>query len=281
LLAAGCGSGSSSTSPSPIVPPPGPAILVGAADIAVCGSPATAGTAALLDGIDGTVFTAGDNVYERGTVAEYNRCYEPTWGRHKRRTRPAPGNHDYAGGTLADYSTYFGEQAGPPGLGYYSFTVGSWHVVSLNSNMPAGQGSAQYEWLRTDLEENPAPCTAAIWHHPMFSSGRNGPQAVMRDEWRLLQQSGAELVLNGHDHLYERFARLDGQGRPDPATGMREFIVGTGGAPLYEFHTTSAGSERQYIGWGVLKLTLEPTAYAWEFKSIHGATIDAGTDTCR
>lgn len=240
-----------------------------------------ASTASLLDTIPGTVFTAGDNVYDRGTSEEFNLCYDPTWGRHKLRTYPSPGNHDYVTAGAVPYFLYFGEQAGPMGRGYYSFTVGEWHIVSLNSNVPAGPGSPQYEWLRNDLQEHRATCTAAIWHHPMFSSGRNGPQAVMRDIWRLLLESGAEFVINGHDHLYERFARLDAAGRPNAAGGMREFIAGTGGANLYEFHQIAAGSEARIVQWGVLKLTLNPNNYQWEFLSVRGGVADEGQDLCR
>jgi hypothetical protein len=277
-LAAACGGGPAR--PSPFVPVTSN-VLVGAGDIAVCGSQGTVGTAALLDTIAGTVFTAGDNVYERGTADEFARCYEPTWGRHKSRTRPAPGNHDYGTGSAAAYFAYFGDQAGTPGLGYYSFSIGDWHILSLNSNIPAGQGSPQYEWLRADLQDNRAACTAAIWHHPVFSSGRNGPQSVMRDTWRLLQESGAEFVVNGHDHLYERFARLDALGRPNAGGGLREFIAGTGGGPLYEFHGVSAGSEARLVTWGVLKFTLEPNGYEWQFLSLQGGVVDSGRDICR
>jgi hypothetical protein len=220
-------------------------------------------------------------VYDRGTTEEYERCYGPTWGRHKLRTRPAPGNHDYLTAGGLPYFMYFGEQAGAPGQGYYSFSVGEWHVVSLNSNIPAGVGSPQYEWLRTDLQENRVACTAAIWHHPVVSSGRNGSQAVMRDIWRLLVDSGAELVVNGHDHLYERFARLDAAGRPNASAGMREFIAGTGGGPMYEFRTIMPGSEARIVAWGVLKLTLTSGAYEWAFVPVQGGAADEGRDICR
>ncbi len=279
ILASGCGGSPSGPSPPPVMPTT--PVLVGAGDIAMCEGGGNAATAALLDTIPGTVFTAGDNVYDRGTLDEFTRCYEPTWGRHKLRTYPSPGNHDYVQPGAGPYFTYFGEQAGPPGLGYYSFTVGEWHIVSLNSNVPAGAGSPQYEWLRNDLQQNRVACTAAIWHHPMFSSGRNGPQTVMRDIWRLLLDSGADLVINGHDHLYERFARLDATGRPNASAGMREFIAGTGGAPLYEFHGVSAGSEARIVQWGVLKFTLNPGSYQWEFLSVLGGVADQGQDSCR
>src|SRR5687767_13200948 len=150
-------------------PPPSPIshVLVGAGDIAVCGSAGTEQTANMLDSIQGTVFTAGDNAYFQGSANDFRNCYEPTWGRHKARTRPSPGNHEYESPGAAPYFTYFGPNAGPPGLGYYSFEAGAWHVVSLNSNVPAGQGSAQYEWLNEDLTVRNARCVAAIWHHPL------------------------------------------------------------------------------------------------------------------
>ena len=217
------------TPPPP--PPPRAGSLVGAADIAVCGSTATEGTATLLDSIEGTVFTAGDNAYFQGTALQYERCYDSTWGRHKDRTRPAPGNHEYESPGAAPYFNYFGERAGPPGRGYYSFTVGSWHVVSLNSNVLATDGSPQMQWLRDDLAGTTARCVAAIWHHPLFSSGQNGPILTMRDAWRILRELGADVVISGHDHIYERFGRMDETGRPTPG-GLRQFTVGTGGAEL-------------------------------------------------
>jgi 3',5'-cyclic AMP phosphodiesterase CpdA len=280
-LTCACG-GSGITGPPPPPPPPGSHVLVGAGDIAVCGSPGAEQTAAMLDRIDGTVFTAGDNAYFQGTTDDFRNCYDPTWGRHKTRTRPAPGNHDYETAHAAPYFTYFGASAGPPGLGYYSFEAGPWHVVSMNSNVPAGQGSAQYEWLVEDLSQRNARCLAAIWHHPMFSSGTtSGPSFHMRDAWRLLEQYNAELVISGHEHLYERFAPLDFSGRPSPA-GLRQFVVGTGGAPLYAFVAPpTPGSEVRISSWGLLKLTLNADHYAWEFLAVGGAVRDAGTAPCR
>ena len=255
-------------------------MLVGAGDIAVCGAAATEATASLLDGIPGTVFTAGDNAYHSGTLEEFLRCYHPTWGRHKARTRPSPGNHEYVSGG-SGYFAYFGENAGPPGLGYYSFQLGSWRVISLNSNVPAGEGSPQLAWLRQELADNPARCTAAIWHHPVFSSGPNGPQAVMRDAWRILFLAGADVVLAGHEHLYERFTTLDAEGRSTSA-GIRQFIVGTGGAPLYQVARPSPGSEARASVHGVLKLTLDDGSYEWDFVAApREAFRDSGRGDCR
>jgi calcineurin-like phosphoesterase family protein len=273
-----CGNGV--TGPPPPPPPLGAYVLVGAGDIAVCGSAGTEATAAMLDQIDGTVFTAGDNAYFQGSANDYRNCYDPTWGRHKQRTRPAPGNHEYESSGAGPYFAYFGTQAGPSGFGYYSFDVGPWHVVSLNSNVPAMQGSPQYQWLADDLSARNARCIAAIWHHPMFSSSRNGPSPVMRDIWRLLQQSGGDIVISGHEHAYERFAPLDTNGRPTP-DGLRLFIAGTGGAELYPFVMVAQGSEVRISTWGLLKLTLNADGYGWEFLAVGGGVRDSGTGSCR
>ena len=270
------GSSSSPTSPSPS----GPSVLVGAGDISVCGTDGAAQTAALLDRIDGTVFTAGDNAYLHGSAQEFSACYDPTWGRHKARTRPQSGNHDYESPGAAPYFAYFGASAGAQGLGYYSFSVGAWHVVSLNSNIPAGEGSAQMAWLKSDLAGNSSPCLAAIWHYPLFSSGPNPIEHVMMDVWRTLQQAGAEFVVNGHDHIYERFAPQDVDGRPTPS-GIREFVVGTGGATHYAVGPVKPNSEVQASVWGVIKFTLRPGGYDWEFVPVAGETFhDAGSDVC-
>jgi calcineurin-like phosphoesterase family protein len=280
-LTSACGS-NGVTGPPPPPPPPSSHVLVGAGDIAVCGSAGTQQTADMLDRIDGTVFTAGDNAYFQGSADNYRDCYDPTWGRHKTRTRPTPGNHEYESPGAFPYFTYFGSNAGPPGLGYYSFEAGAWHVVSLNSNVPAGPGSTQYDWLSEDLRVRNARCLAAIWHHPLFSSSNaNAPSSVMRDVWRLLQQHSAELVITGHEHVYERFAPLDSTGRAAP-DGVRQFIAGTGGAVLYSFVGPPApGSEVRVSAWGVLKLTLNPENYSWEFQAVGGAVRDSGSASCR
>jgi hypothetical protein len=257
-------------------------VLVGAGDIAECANlEGSQQMASLLDQIDGTVFTAGDNAYNAGTAQEFRRCYEPTWGRHKARTRPAPGNHDYGSPGALPYYAYFGENAGPDRRGYYSFDLGAWHIISLNSNIPVSAGSPQEKWLRADLAEHRAVCTLAIWHHPLFSSGPHGNNPRMKDLWRALYDFGADVVINGHDHDYERFAPQDPDGQADPQ-GIREFVVGTGGASAYPFILIKPNSEvrRSYV-YGVLKLTLHPTSYDWEFISTQGQTFgDSGTASC-
>lgn len=263
-----------------------PVVLVGAGDIAACDSSGDEATAALLDAIDGTVFTLGDNVYNSGTRREFAECYDPTWGRHKGRTRPAPGNHDYGTAKASGYFGYFGEAAGDPGTGYYAYDLGAWHIVVINSNCePAGgcqAGSPQEAWLRADLAAHPVDCTLAYWHHPRFSSGPHGGTDEMRAIWQALYEQGADVVLAGHDHDYERFAPQDPDGNGDPQRGIREFVVGTGGRSHYRFGRIQPNSEaRSSDTFGVLKLTLSAADYAWEFIPVDGKTFtDAGSAAC-
>lgn len=280
ILVVACGnSGGGPTQPSP-APNAGIAVLVGAGDITECGLPGAAETAALLDSIDGIVFTAGDNEYMHGTEEEFRRCYNPAWGRHRGRTRPAAGNHDYESPDAGPYFAYFGTAAGPNGLGYYSFSAGSWHIVSMNSNISAGEGSPQLAWLREDLAAHPSACVGVIWHHPMYSSSENGPQLMMRDAWRVLQQNGAEFVVSGHDHVYERFTPQDANGNAT-AAGIRQFVAGTGGARHYTFGAARPGSEARGTAWGVLKLTLSSGSYSWEFIPVAGESFrDSGGEAC-
>jgi hypothetical protein len=268
----------------------GDPVFVGAGDIAFCGVVDTdEATAALLDGIEGAVFTAGDNAYLFGLAEEFTGCYEPTWGRHKARTRPAPGNHDYYSLLFTPppppYYAYFGSHAGPSGRGYYSYDLGAWHIVSLNSDVsvPAEAGSAQEQWLRADLAANPTQCTLAIWHHPVFNSGQYGDNPRMRDIWQALYEFGADVVISGHEHSYEQFHRRNATGALDE-NGIREFVVGTGGVPLRTFPSppnpvfSAAHNDEDH---GVLKLTLHPTSYDWEFVPIAGGTFsDVGSRPC-
>jgi PKD repeat protein len=270
-------------------PPPGAgdAVLVGAGDIADCGSSGDEATASLLDGIPGTVFTAGDNVYETGTTRELANCYDPSWGRHRARTRPSLGNHDYGTSGAAPYFAYFGSNAGEPGKGYYSYDLGDWHVVVLNSNCGevggCGTGSPQETWLRADLAASSKSCTVAYWHHPLFSSAQTSGTSSVQALWLALEDGGAELVLNGHAHVYERFAPQTASGVASP-TGIRQFTVGTGGKSLSSFGTIRLNSEvRSNLTYGVLKLTLRATGYLWEFVPVagwSGAPIDAGSAYC-
>jgi hypothetical protein len=257
------------------------AILVGAGDIGKCSTNGAAITGALLDGIQGTVFAVGDNAYDSGTAAEYASCYEPFWGRHKSRTRPTPGNHEYNTSGAAPYYAYYGENAGPAGRGYYSYNLGAWHAISLNSNVAADAASAQMQWLRADLAASSTKCAVAYWHHPVFSSGDHGNNSKMAQMWRVLDSAGVDVVLVGHDHNYERFAPQDYQGKANPQ-GIRSFVVGTGGTTFRSFGTIRANSEVRNTGtWGVLKLTLRATSYSWEFVPDPGKTFtDTGTADC-
>ena len=266
----------------PITEPGEAEILVGAGDIATCERESDAATADLLDGIPGTVFTAGDNVYEDGTAVEFADCYEPTWGRHKARTRPSAGNHDYNTPDAAGYYAYFGASAGDPAEGYYSYDLGTWHVVVLNSNIPRDVGSPQIDWLTADLDNSAAECTVAYWHHPRFSSGYHGNHDSMEPIWDVLYAAGVEIVVNGHDHHYERFAPQTPDGGLDATGGIREFVVGTGGTGLYPAVFPKPNSEvRNSSTHGVLRLKLMPGAYEWEFIPVAGQTFtDEGTGVC-
>jgi hypothetical protein len=262
-----------------VLPPPaGSPVFVGAGDIGECAPSGAAATAAQLDSISGTIFTLGDNAYPVGSAANFQNCYHPTWGRHKSRTRPSPGNHEYDQPGALPYFEYFGANAGPSGQGYYSFHVGEWLAISLNSNVAAGSGSAQAVWLRQTLSSSQARCTVAYWHHPRFSS-EHGPSQQMHDLFRILYESDVDLLLTGHSHSYERFAPLDDSGAPDDRRGIRQFIVGTGGAPLRAPASVAPHSEARITQHGVLKLTLGPASYAWDFLGVSGAS-DSGFAGC-
>ena len=259
-----------------------PAILVGAGDIASCTSTGDEATAALLDAVSGTVFTAGDNAYDSGTYDQYSNCYDPSWGRHRARTRPSPGNHEYLTPGATGYFQYFGPSAGDPSKGYYSYDLDSWHVVVINSNADVRPGSAQEQWLRADLAAHPAPCTLAYWHYPRFSSGFQGSHPAMQPIWQALYDAGAEVVISGHDHDYERFAPQTPSGSLDPVRGIRQFVVGTGGKSLLAFNNSAPNSEvRDNSTFGVLLLKLYDDRYEWEFVPVRvGGFTDAGAHTC-
>ena len=270
--------------PPPPPPPPGGVVLVGAGDIATCSSTGDEQTAALLDAISGTVFTAGDNVYPDGTSSDFTNCYTPTWGRHKARTRPTPGIHDYNTSGASGYFNYFGSAAGTAGKGYYSYDFGAWHVVALNSQIDISATSTQLQWLKNDLAAASGRCMVAYFYLPRFSSGTtHGGTTAVQAAWQVLYDAHAELVLNGHEHNYERFAPQTPTGAADPQLGIREFVVGTGGSESgYPFGTPVANSEvRNNTTFGVLQLTLDSASYSWKFVPVAGKTFtDAGTAPC-
>ena len=290
--ATACGGDRNSSPPSAPVLPTAPgsigdvpvipdATIVAAGDIGVCGRAEVEATARVIDGISGLVLGLGDLAYPDGTDRDFATCYDPSWGRHRGRTRPTPGNHEYNTAGASPYYRYFGENAGPHGLGYYSFRAGPWLVISLNSNVAVDGASAQAAWLRSTLAEQPARCTLAYWHHPLFSSGRHGANSQMRTLWQILQDAGADVVLVAHDHIYERFAPQTADGRAD-TNGIRQFTVGTGGAAPTTMRARAANSEIVGSEEGVLRMTLSADRYMWQFVPIEGRSFsDAGSASCR
>ena len=264
-----------------------PAVLVGAGDIADCSNLSGAeATAKLLDQIPGTVFAAGDLAYPNGTQENFT-CYDKTWGRAKGRTRPAAGNHEFHSEGATYYFNYFGAAAGDPKDGFYSYDLGSWHIIVLNSECKqiggCEAGSREEKWLRADLAAHPAACTLAYWHKPLFSSGgTHGNDLDMRAFWQALYEAHADVVINGHDHDYERFGPQTPDAVADAAHGIREFVAGTGGKSHRPFGITKANSEvRNADTYGVLKLTLKPKGYDWQFIPEAGKTFtDSGSGAC-
>ena len=271
-----------------------PFVLVGAGDIASCKDLSGAeATAELIEKIQGEVFAAGDLAYEKGTAEEFKNCYDKTWGRFKSRTHPAPGNHEFYGSKDGSpYFQYWGAQAGPPEKGYYSFDLGVWHVIALNTNCAApglggcGPGSDQDLWLQQDLAAHAKSCIVAFGHHALYSSGIFKNHAIhpeLHQLWRDLYKAHADLVLNGHEHSYERFAPQDPDGHADPKNGIREIVVGTGGRSNDPLGFAIPNSQvRNATSFGVLKLTLWPGKYSWEFIPVDAKNgfHDSGSDTC-
>jgi calcineurin-like phosphoesterase family protein len=265
-----------------------PEVFVGAGDIATCSNYNNdEATAALLDNIAGTVFVLGDNVYPNGTNSEYSNCYQPTWGRHKARTKPVPGNHDYNTSGGAGYFNYFGSAAGTPGQGYYSFDLGQWHIIALNSEISKTASSPQMQWLLADLAAHPNLCTLAYWHEPLWSSDSDsGSGGVLyssvRPLWDTLYAYGADLVLNGHRHNYERIAPMKPNATGDPAFGIRTMVAGMGGIGGSSLTNVFPLSEaRNGNTFGVLKLYLYDDSYAWKFVPVAGKTYtDSGSTAC-
>jgi acid phosphatase type 7 len=262
--------------------------LVGAGDIAGCDFKHDRKTARLVGRIGGTVFTLGDSAYPEGTSEQFRNCYDPTWGNYKKRTRPTPGNHEYDTSSGAKpYFNYFGWRAGKPSRGYYSYHRGTWHIVALNSNCQEVGGcdwpSAQGRWLRRDLANHRARCTLAYFHHPLYASGRGYDSPEVKPFWHILYNHHADVILSGHAHRYERFARITPSGERSSARGIRQFIVGTGGAP--------GGSQKgpdeprvqaKKVGApGVLKLDLGSGFYQWKFVPVAGRNYtDSGRARC-
>ena len=260
-------------------------VLAAAGDIADCTSPNDEATATLLGTMPGaTVAALGDNAYPDGSTQDYQNCYEPSWGLYKPQTLPAVGNHEYNTAGASGYFTYFGAAAGDPSKGYYSYDLGSWHVVVLNSNCSkvggCGGTSPQVQWLKSDLSAHPNACTLAYWHAPRFSSSQTS--TPLGAFWNALYKARAEVVLNGHKHNYERFAEQTPLGIAKPGQGIREFVVGTGGEQLHAFTSVRANSEvRDASTFGVLKLTLHAGSYDWEFVPVAGQSFtDSGTTSC-
>jgi hypothetical protein len=248
-------------------------------DIGWCGSPGVGLTARLVEGLAGDVLLAGDIAYMHGSADDFRRCFDPEWGRLKSRLRPTPGNHEVEDG-LNGYFGYFGAAAGPGRRGYYSFRAATWQVLMLNSNDDMRRESAQWQWVRNELQQNRTGCTLAVWHHPFASSGPNGLSGQVRDTWALLNQFGAEVVVSAHDHFYERFAPQTEDYRYDP-NGVRQFLVGTGGAPLYRPAGRGPNTESVVEAFGALRLTLNPSSYSWEFiEASTGRPIDHGSNSC-
>lgn len=269
----------------------GTAIVLAAGDIAECEHQGDEATSRILARYPmATIVTLGDNAYQHGTPTEYRNCYASSWGKFKDRTRPTTGNHDEATKNAQGYWDFFGPRGGPYDQYYYSYDLGDWHVVVLNSDCwrvgGCDPGDPQTEWLRSDLEEHRAGCTLAYWHRPPFTSGRYGlPKDTRRvmPLWGVLYDEGVDVLLVGHDHDFERFEPMDADGNPDPAKGVREFVVGTGGGNLRGFKNPPLPTTavRNASTWGVLRLTLSPGKYAWTFLPVAGeAFIDSGVGAC-
>ena len=274
-----------SKAPSPSSEPS--SVLIGAGDIADCTDLSGAeATAKLLEQNTGTVMAVGDLAYPDGSKENFD-CYDKTWGRVKARTRPAVGNHEFHSTGATFYFKYFGAAAGDAKEGYYSYELGTWHIVVLNSECAevggCNAGSRQEKWLRGDLAAHPVACTLAYWHKPLFSSGgKHGDDPEIKPLWRALYEANADVVVNGHDHDYERFAPQDADAKADAQRGIREFVAGTGGKNHRPFADPHANSEvRNADAFGVLKLTLKPGGYDWQFIPEPGKNFtDAGSGVC-
>lgn len=263
-------------SPPTGTPPPEPQVMLAVGDIGSCPGEADDAVAQLASRLPGTIAVLGDVAYQNGTERDFARCFDPAWGPMISRIRPTPGNHDYLTADAAPYFAYFGQAAGEPGRGWYSYDLGAWHVVVLNSNcseVACGRNSPQVDWLQSDLAQSHAKCLVAYWHHPRWSSGRHGSSDSVDAFWQVLVEADVDVVLNGHDHTYERISR----------DGVREFVVGTGGRSLYPFEKpalreTEARSDDQY---GLLWLALGDGTYDWQFLGLgNSGFTDSGSGAC-
>lgn len=262
-------------------------VLIGAGDIADCTDIAGAeATAKLLEANPGTVMAIGDLAYPDGTKENF-ACYDKTWGRVKSRTRPAVGNHEFHSTSATFYFQYFGAVAGDFKDGFYSYNLGAWHIVVLNSECDevggCSAGSREEKWLRDDLASHPASCTLAYFHKPLFSSGaKHGNDPALQPFFQALYDARADVVVAGHDHDYERFALQSPTGAADPKLGIREFVAGTGGKSHRPFAEPRPNSEvRDDTAFGVLKFVLHPTGYDWVFIPEAGKTFtDSGSGQC-
>jgi hypothetical protein len=255
----------------------GSLVVAAAGDIAM-GRGEEEETAALITGDPSVqlVLALGDLAYESGTSSEFNSKYHPSWGQFKDKTKPTPGNHEYYTGGASGYFDYFNDIAE-----YYSFDMGGWHFISLNSNIARTATSTQVNWLKNDLAQHPAQCTLAFWHHPRFSSGDHGDDSSVQPFFQALYDANADLILTGHSHIYEKYSPSKPDGTVDNTRGIRNFVVGTGGASLDGNGDTDGPLElRNNSKYGVIKLTLQATGYSWKFVDIGGATVDEGTGTC-
>jgi len=287
--------------PAELVALSGASVMIGAGDIGKCGESGDELTAQLVDsvlradsvaGVNDVVFTLGDNAYPDGTAADFARCFAPSWGDSSKlilkNIRPSPGNHEHMRASAAPYYQYFGDRAGDPGKGYYAYDHGEWRVVVLNSEIIVNDAfgpserTAQEDWLKGELGSHADKlCTIAYWHHPRFSSGWHGGDIRLGPLWRLLYEGGVEIVLNGHDHSYERFAPMNAEGTADTTRGIVQFVVGTGGGVLRGFSRVEPNSVVQLQGhWGVLMLTLGKGEYRFAFLDTAGRVWDPGGGRC-
>jgi hypothetical protein len=283
---------------TPTTPPAQSILAVG--DIANCGggtepTDSTVATGNLADSLAGSILTLGDHAYPNGTADQYTQCFDPAWGKVKSRIHPSPGNHDYDTTDAAGYFGYFGSAAGEMGKGWYSFDLGAWHIIELNSNcwtidddvtagpVSCAAGSEQELWLKADLQANPSKCTLAYWHHPLFTSSSDGDSRWVKPLWQDLYNAGADVILNAHASMYERFAPQDPNGNADPTQGIVQFTAGTGGIDLDTMTDTPLANEaaRNNTTYGVLKMELGANAYTYQFVPVDNGTIlDVGSGTC-